>query len=704
MEETGCMSRRWVYGKQDWKTFERGQENCYLMTNGLGGFSSMTMIGSAARNDHAFLMACVKAPNNRYNMVHRLAETVEINGRDYAISSQEYADGYREEGWRWLSEFSFKDIPVWNFHVNGVEIRKEAALKQGENTAVLCYRITNRTRKNVRFTVTPFYQFAPKGSEPKEEQHFSLKICEDEKKSVPDKREEKLAGEKGSAVCRVTSNGLSLFVMTDGRITGMPETAQKYYYAYDACDGRRERGMAKACHQIELSVKSGCEETLSIIYTMEEGKEDVRTAGQERSATWDSVSGSDIQRMVQDIVEGQEDYREGLEHLSGIQDENARTLVKSADQFLSLRESTGGKTILAGYPFFEDWGRDTMIALPGVCISTRRYEEAESILRTFARYERNGLLPNLFPEGKSEPMYNTADASLLFINCVWLYYKASGKASFVKEMYSVMERIIHAYKEGTDYGVHMDDDGLISAGSGLDQVTWMDVRVGEILPTPRHGKPVEINAYWYNALRIMGEFARLSGVKASDGGKGYDALAEKVKESFTEQFWMEDKHCLKDVISGTEADTQIRCNQIWAVSMPFAMLDEKRERQVVDTVFEKLYTPYGLRTLSSDDREFQPFYGGEMIQRDLAYHQGTVWTYPLGAYYLAYLKVNGCSPKAKQRVKGQLEVMESAMREGCIGQLPEIYDGENPVSSKGCFAQAWSVGEILRVYEALERD
>lgn len=704
MEETGCMSRRWVYGKQDWKTFERGQENCYLMTNGLGGFSSMTMIGSAARNDHAFLMACVKAPNNRYNMVHRLAETVEINGRDYAISSQEYADGYREEGWRWLSEFSFKDIPVWNFHVNGVEIRKEAALKQGENTAVLCYRITNRTRKNVRFTVTPFYQFAPKGSEPKEEQHFSLKICEDEKKSVPDKREEKLAGEKGSAVCRVTSNGLSLFVMTDGRITGMPETAQKYYYAYDACDGRRERGMAKACHQIELSVKSGCEETLSIIYTMEEGKEDVRTARQERSAIWDSVSGSDIQRMVQDIVEGQEDYREGLEHLSGIQDENARTLVKSADQFLSLRESTGGKTILAGYPFFEDWGRDTMIALPGVCISTRRYEEAESILRTFARYERNGLLPNLFPEGKSEPMYNTADASLLFINCVWLYYKASRKASFVKEMYSVMERIIHAYKEGTDYGVHMDDDGLISAGSGLDQVTWMDVRVGEILPTPRHGKPVEINAYWYNALRIMGEFARLSSVKASDAGNGYDALAEKVKESFTEQFWMEDKHCLKDVISGTEADTQIRCNQIWAVSMPFAMLDEKRERQVVDTVFEKLYTPYGLRTLSSDDREFQPFYGGEMIQRDLAYHQGTVWTYPLGAYYLAYLKVNGCSPKAKQRVKGQLEVMESAMREGCIGQLPEIYDGENPVSSKGCFAQAWSVGEILRVYEALERD
>ena len=184
----------------------------------------------------------------------------------------------------------------------------------------------------------------------------------------------------------------------------------------------------------------------------------------------------------------------------------------------------------------------------------------------------------------------------------------------------------------------------------------------------------------------------------------YAQLAEKVKRSFTEKFWMEEKHCLRDVLSGTKADEQIRCNQIWAVSMPFTMLDEKRERQVVDTVFEKLYTPYGLRTLEKDDPEFQPFYGGEVLKRDLAYHQGTVWAYPLGAYYLAYLKVNHYSGSAVREVHTQLEVMNSALREECVGQLPEIYDGENPVSSKGCFAQAWSTGEILRVYEALERD
>ena len=423
------------------------------------------------------------------------------------------------------------------------------------------------------------------------------------------------------------------------------------------------------------------------------------------------ISAENIRHLVRKAIEEQKDYRKGLEHLSGFRDENARMLSKSADQFLSLRESTGGMTILAGYPFFEDWGRDTMIALPGVCIAARRYEETESILRTFAQYEKNGLMPNLFPEGKNDPMYNTVDAALLFINCVWLYYRSTGKIPFVKEMYPVMERIVRSYEEGTDYAIRMDEDGLITAGSGLDQVTWMDVRVGEILPTPRHGKPVEINAYWYNALRIMGQFKVLLDNEDSPEGNPagvagetvYDTLAKRVKESFRAKFWREEAHCLKDVLSGTKADTQIRCNQIWAVSMPFTMLDPGQERQVVDTVFEKLYTPYGLRTLCMEDEEFHPFYGGNVMERDLAYHQGTVWTFPLGAYYLAYLKVNAYSDQAKQCVRDQLEVMESAMREGCIGQLPEIYDGENPVSSKGCFAQAWSVGEILRVYEALER-
>lgn len=642
---------KWIYGKQELKNLERGQENCYLLTNGLGGFSSLTMTGSAARNDHALLMACVQAPNHRYNMVHRLRECLCFGEEEFVLSSQEFADGQKEEGCPYLSSFVFDDIPIWKFLVHGVEIRKETAMKQGENTVAVRYSIRNRSGKTAELKVMPFYQFTAKGSEPESEQEFQY------------------------TKNTVISNGMTLYFQTNGTLADTEEIQETYFYSYDACDGRRETGLAKSGHMITESVQPGEEKLLKLVYSMENADQDADA-----------------------IILEQQTYRKALEAKAGLHKEMAKELVKSASQFVSRRESTNGSTILAGYPFFEDWGRDTMIALPGVCISTGQYETAKEILRTFAVNERGGLMPNLFPEGGNKPLYNTVDAALLFINCVYLYYQAAKDRAFVQEMYPVMERIIKAYRKGTDYGIHMDEDGLIQSGEGLWQVTWMDVRVGDILPTPRHGKPVEINAYWYNALCIMDELAEITDRKAA-----YTHLKEKVKASFVDKFWMEDRKCLKDLVSGTKADIQIRCNQIWAVSLPFTMLDSDKERQVVETVFEKLYTPYGLRTLEQEDPEFHGLYQGKMEDRDMAYHQGTVWTFPLGAYYLAYLKVNQYSPEAKEIVREHLEVMEAAMREGCIGQLPEIYDGENPTRSKGCFAQAWSVGEILRVYEALEK-
>lgn len=642
---------KWIYGKQELKNLERGQENCYLLTNGLGGFSSMTMTGSVARNDHALLMACVQAPNHRYNMVHRLKESLCLGEEEIVLSSQEFADGYKEEGCPYLSSFVFDDMPIWRFLVQGVEIRKEIAMKQGENTVAVRYSIRNRSRKPAELKIVPFYQFTAKGSEPELQQEFQY------------------------TESAVISNGMTLYFRTNGILSDTEEIRENYFYSYDACDGRRETGLAKSGHMITKSVQPGEEKILKLVYSMENADQDADA-----------------------IILEMQTYRKALEAKAGLHREMAKELVKSASQFISRRESTEDSTILAGYPFFEDWGRDTMIALPGVCISTGQYETAKEILRTFAVHERRGLMPNLFPEGGNEPLYNTVDAALLFINCVYLYYQAAGDRVFVQEMYPVMERIIKAYREGTDYGIHMDEDGLIQSGEGLWQVTWMDVRVGDILPTPRHGKPVEINAYWYNSLCIMDELAETADKKAV-----YTQLKEKVKASFVDKFWMDDKKCLKDLVSGTKADAQIRCNQIWAVSLPFTMLDPEKEQQVVETVFEKLYTPYGLRTLEQEDQEFHGLYQGKMEDRDMAYHQGTVWTFSLGAYYLAYLKVNQYSPEAKEIVREQLEVMEAAMREGCIGQLPEIYDGENPTRSKGCFAQAWSVGEILRVYEVLEK-
>lgn len=239
------MGIKWRYGKQDWKTLERGQENCYLMTNGLGGFSSLTVTGSAARNDHAFLMACTKAPNNRYNVIHRLAEKLDIGNETYILSSQEFADGTREEGYRYQTGFSYEDTPVWQYLVNGVEIAKEAAIKQKENTAAVCYRIKNRSRSAVSLTVTPFYQFAPKGEEPAQENRVMY-----------------------TEGC-VESGGMKLYYRTDGCDTEMPETEEAYYYSYDVCDGRRSTGRAKACHRITMTVESGCENILSVVFSTE---------------------------------------------------------------------------------------------------------------------------------------------------------------------------------------------------------------------------------------------------------------------------------------------------------------------------------------------------------------------------------------------------------------------------------------------------
>jgi len=643
---------KFIYSKQDFGTVSRAQENCYLLSNGLGGFSDLTAAWSATRNDHAILMAARVAPNDRVNLVHRMSETLTVGEKEFWLSTQDFADGTSsEDGYRHISSFVSEYAPRWEYDVEGIHVTRQVAMAQGRNAAAVLYRIENRSKSCCTLTARPWFQMASKGNAP--QAPFEITY------------------ENGL----VSASGLQVFVKSDAVLTEEPSSWQKLDYAYDKKDGRPESGIAAACCSVTKTVGAGERGEFEILFTVDAECESGRIL------------------LEKQILRGKQ-----LERSCGLENPMAKQLSRAAADFLSWRESTNGMTILAGFPFFGDWGRDTMIALPGCTLSRGDYESAKSLIRTFLAYEKDGLVPNLFPEGTSEPMYNTVDAALLLINSVWMYYDRTKDLELVKEAYATMERIIAAYKAGTHHGIHMDTDCLICAGQGLDQVTWMDVRVEDILPTPRHGKPVEINAYWYSALRIMERFASMLGTD----GTAYGALAEKVQESFLASFWVEEGY-LKDVISGTHADKQIRCNQIWAVTMPFTMLDRDREQAVVDTVYQHLYTPCGLRTLSPEDPEFKPNYGGAQKNRDLAYHQGTVWPFPLGAYYLAYLKVNDFSAAAKETVAMQLEPMEASLREGCIGQIPEIYEGLTPGASQGCFAQAWSVGEILRVYEALEK-
>ena len=678
---------RFIYGKADWKNTERGIENGFLLTNGLGGFCAQTVTGANARNDQAVLMGCTEAPTKRINLVNRIEEELWIdNGEScgkVSLSSQQYVDCTKNAaGEKYLQSFVYDIFPEWVYQAGGVEVVKTMAMAYGENTVAVRYRVSNRGRSAARVVLTPLFQFTEKGARVPEGKRFSLQCSE----------------QKEGCCGAVSSEGVKLYFGTDFSAEAIvPVWTEDFYYAHDSRDGRNAVGRAFSNHRLTAEVAAGESRELEVAYSLE------------RNFLKEGKTG----RLTDELQKQEKERLEKLLEQAGLKNECARELVRGADQFVVGRDSTKGKTIVAGYPFFADWGRDTMIALTGCCLSTGRFEDAKNIFLTFMKHCRRGLMPNMFPENGKPPIYNTADASLLFIGAVYEYFLRTEDVDFIKEAFPVIEDIINWYKKGTDFHIFMDGDGLISAGADMEQVTWMDVRCGDILPTPRHGKAVEINAYWYNALCVAAELAQRLGQDGSEWKK----LSDRVKKSFCASFWNEEENCLYDVLPTEEANlcekerqrrqrakSQVRCNQIWAVSQRFCMLEAWQEKAVTDRVFESLYTPWGLRSLAQDDIEFHPHYGGSMKQRDMAYHQGTVWAFPLGAYYLAYLKVNGHSIEAKETVYRQLAGLEGALREGCAGQLAEVYDGEDPNESEGCFAQAWSTAELLRVYEALEKE
>ncbi|MDE6357334.1 MAG: glycogen debranching enzyme N-terminal domain-containing protein, partial [Eubacteriales bacterium] len=535
--------------------------------------------------------------------------------------------------------------------LDGVEIIKEIVLVYGENTLGVKYKIINHLNKNVSLQVTPALQFCPKGSIMDYGKQFDI------------------TAEK------ISSDNIHMKVIYENwkaEIFNNLQYENDIYYSYDAKDGREAVGrFAKGIHYT-YNFENENEAYLQFTLTNEE---------------------KDTKLLFEQEINRQKDLIEK----SCIKSEIGKALVRATDQFICKRKSTDSLTIIAGYPFFADWGRDTMYAIEGCCITTKRYEDAKNIMRTFIKYLKNGIMPNLFPEGENEPLYNTVDASLLFIQVVYSYYKKTKDTDFITEVFEPIISIIENYINGTDFDIKMDTDYLIQAGSGYNQLTWMDVRFEDELPTPRHGKPVEINAFWYSSLKIISEFGKL----LNKDTKKYEYLAENVKVSFNEKFWNEKENCLKDVVSGNDYDYQVRCNQIWAVSCEFSTINNERGKLVVEKVFDKLYTPYGLRSLSFEDEQFVSEYGGKHYKRDMSYHQGTVWTFPLGSYFRAYLKVNNYSLEAKEIVKKQLSFFEDALKEGCVGQIAEIYDGLNPNESRGCFAQAWSVSEILKIYDEI---
>ncbi|MBO5352212.1 MAG: glycogen debranching enzyme family protein [Lachnospiraceae bacterium] len=673
---------KFEFKKDAWMSIEEGEKNCYLVANGLGGYNSMNLVGGLTRGDQALFMAAKKAPNVRWNMITGVLETLTVDGTEYVLTSQRMQEKPDLEGFQYLESFTFDNYPEWVFRIGDVTVNKKIVMVHGENTVAMQYEISKKAEQQVSLMVTPLLRVTAKNTafEPEDAEKFTVR--EENSKTADDRTLKTVCG----SCYQVIKGEDAIYFATNGTVAETkPTVFGPLYFSQDERDGRDETGFTVYNHTICLTAEQE-QSSLTCVFSTKptEFRENYFEAKLQEYKT----------------------YINSLMEASKATTELGKQLAVSADAYVSERESTRGKTILAGFPFFEDWGRDTMIALPGITMVTGRFEECKSILRTFAKYVHHGLLPNLFPEGDCNPMYNSVDAPLLFINTVYEYIKFSGDEAFLPEIFPVLEPIVEAYKTGTDFHIKMDADCLIQAGADLEQLTWMDVRVGDHLPTPRHGKPVEINAYWYSALKVMEEFARKLGkaVQAED----YASLAERVKEVYLPKFWNEAENCLKDVLSGNSEENQVRCNQIWALTQPFTMLDAEHEKAVIEKVRAELYTTIGLRTLSPKDPAFHEIYIGPVQQRDRAYHQGTTWAFPLGAYYRAcirYIKQYEFAEKEewKKHVKDGIQALEQWLGEGCVAQIAEIYDGGTPTISRGCYAQAWSVGELLRAVYDLEQ-
>ena len=665
---------RFEFDKKNWTTIVEGEKDCYLLANGLGGYSSLSVIGAAARGDQALLMSAQKAPNVRMHLVTNVFEKLVVGDQEHILTSQRMRSGTDYEGFQYLEKFVYDDFdvnaPAWTFCVDGVTVTKHMLMVHDENTVAVKYEVEDAAGRDVTLELTPLLRFTSKKEDfdaARNIDEYHVKTCDTGgNTALPDR-----------SYC-IAGGDLQLYITTNANLqTYQPRLFGEMYFSQDERDGRVAYGDVFSSCTLSEQIH-----TQNDIYVI---------LGTKR------CEDSDAKKLYEQFERQNRDRKEQLLAQAGLSSELGRQLVLSADAYVVRRESTNGMSIIAGYPFFEDWGRDTMISLAGAAMITGRFEECKSILRTFAKYVKNGLLPNLFPEGGEIPRYNSADAPLLFVNAVYEYMEYSGDKAFREEILPVLEQIINAYKNGTDFHIKMDSDGLIMAGADLEQLTWMDVRVGDFLPTPRHGKPVEINAYWYSALVIMYELTQEA---------AYRDLAAQVKASFQEKFWNESEQCLKDVLSGKSDEDQIRCNQIWALTMPFTMLPVEKEILVIKKVRDELYTTVGLRTLAKDDPDFHSIYIGPMEERDRAYHQGTVWAFPLGAYYRACIRYAGkcADTSGKERIMAELaqgfEALADWLREGCVGQIAEIYDGGTPTVSRGCFAQAWSVTELLRgVYD-----
>jgi predicted glycogen debranching enzyme len=644
----------------------------WLVTNGLGGYASSTLQGVATRRYHGIFVPDLPSPWGRTVMMPRLDEEITAEATSLRISGVEYEDGKLDSDFeKAISEFHREwQTPVWRFDIEGRSVERRVIMPYGQNTVYVEYRLT--AGASLRLKVRPFVTFRMLDAPLKDARRppFPMTICED--RFEMDLLEEApplrmcLRPHNGVFVADyVVSRGNSYRVDRDRGSDHIEDLASPGYFAAELTTGQSVAFVASTESWELLKFHAG------------------------------SIFEAERQRLHKLLSAAE----------AAEADEFERLLMLASDQFIvfpgsrveedALARASGdeAKTVIAGYHWFTDWGRDTMISLDGLTLCTGRYREARSILRTFSKYIRDGLLPNLFPEGQRKALYHTADATLWYFHALDRYYRATDDRDTLMTLYPIMKGVIDHHVGGTHFGIGVDQaDGLLRAGAEGYQLTWMDAKVDDWVVTPRRGKPVEIQALWFNALRLMAEWAESLGENPDQWAR----MAERAHRSFNTRYWKDGMGYLFDVVDGKQGDDPtLRPNQIFSFSLRHPILDEMRWRSVVDVVADKLLTPFGLRTLAPGHRDYKPMYFGDLRARDAAYHQGTVWAWLIGHFIEAWLRVYKDKPQARAMLGG----FRRHLREDGIGTISEIFDAESPYHPRGCIAQAWSVAEVLRAWQ-----
>jgi predicted glycogen debranching enzyme len=628
----------------------------WLETNGIGGFACGTVAGANTRRYHGVLTAATRPPLGRVTMLSKFEETISIDGRKFELSANRYPDAVHPKGFQYLTSFELKPFPVWTFGIEGIEIERKIFMVHGQNTTVCVWRVGSKVAgrdAEIRLELKPLLSFV----DYHHIQHETDDINAD------------YIATENCVLVRPFSNAPELFF--NHNAGGLEKTG--YWYRNFEYAIEKERGFDYREDLFQpFALKFELDEPGILIVSTEQ--QSFRTAGE--------------------FETGEIERRGELVRIAEAKDDFAKQLVLAADQFIVRRGS--GETIIAGYPWFSDWGRDTMIALNGLTLATNREGIAKNILREYSRHISEGMLPNRFPDEGETPEYNTVDATLWYFEAIRAFVEKTGDEDFVRDkLYEKLVEIVYWHLKGTRFNIKADDDGLLYAGEEGLQLTWMDAKYGDEVFTPRIGKAVEIQALWFNALKIMQGFAKR--FRDKDGRHQYKEIAETARKSFNKEFWNPDEECLYDVVRGDEKDASIRPNQIFAVSLKNSMLSMFRAKKVVQKVERELFTPVGLRSLAPSAPDYCGIYTGTPYERDSAYHQGTVWAWLMGAFISSLERTYPKGRKHKQYVEKILEGFEAHLRNAGVGQISEIFDGDEPHHPRGCFAQAWSVAEILRV-------